>query len=168
MLHRVDGSKVKLSEIIDGPTIVPIVRYYGCMPCRDFLLALEELRGQAEASGIAVLGVGKAADYQAEWMMADGGIGYTLLVDPDEEIYSALELGHFPWWRLLDPRGGRNYVRSLRRARQGAITNHALQAPGVIAVDETLRLLLVHRGQTIGDYPPAPEVLSAVTAMVAR
>lgn len=163
-LVRADGTPVRLSEVVRGPTIVPIVRYYGCMPCRNFLLALEEQRQGADRDDISMVGVGKAAGYQAEWLMSSGGIGYELLVDPDENIYRALELGHFPWWKMLAPTTIRNYLRALRRARQGRITNHPLQAPGVVALDENLRLTYVHRGATLGDYPPANEVIDAVRA----
>lgn len=59
-LTRSDGTPVMLAEVVRRPTIIPIVRYYGCMPCRDFLIALEELRGRAQASGIDLAGVGRA------------------------------------------------------------------------------------------------------------
>ncbi|MCP4434760.1 MAG: redoxin domain-containing protein [Actinomycetia bacterium] len=164
-LRRHDGSEVSLGELVDGPTIVPIVRYYGCMPCRDFLLALEEQRALAESRGISFIGVGKAADYQAEWLMNEAGVGYELLVDPDENLYRALGLGHFPWWKMLAPTTMRNYLRAVRRSRQGRITNHPLQAPGVIALDPELRLTLVHRGATLGDYPPAGQVVQSVSSL---
>lgn len=31
-LRRVDRSPGRLSELLDRPTIIRIVRYYGCMP----------------------------------------------------------------------------------------------------------------------------------------
>ena len=157
-LRRADGTPVRLTEVIDRLTIIPIVRYYGCMPCRDFLLALEEHRHDLDSAGVAVLGVGRAADFQAAHLM-ESGIGYELLVDPDEHMYHALDLRRFPWWRMLDPRTWRNYVRSLRRARQGRITNHPLQSPGVVALDADLRVRYLHRGATIGDYPPVQVVI---------
>jgi len=93
-------------------------------------------------------------------------VGYELLLDPDQRLYEALSLRRFPWWRMLDPRTWRNYVRSLRRARQGRITNHPLQSPGVVVLDGDLRVLYLHRGATIGDYPPAAEVLDRVVAAI--
>lgn len=160
-LRRADGTPVRLSQLVGRTTVIPIVRYYGCMPCRDFLLALERRRSQFDADGISVLGVGRAADYQASHLMADG-IGYELLLDPDEHLYQALDLRRFPWWRMLDPRTWRNYLRSLRRARQGRVTGHPLQSPGVVALDGDLRIRYLHRGATIGDYPPVEQVLAAV------
>lgn len=159
-LQRADGTKVMLGELVRRPTIVPIVRYYGCMPCRDFLIALDELRDRAQESRIGILGVGRAADYQASHLM-ETSVGYELVLDAGQHLYRALELRRFPWWKMLDPRTWRNYLRSLRRARQGRITNHPLQSPGVVVLDGNLRVLYLHRGETIGDYPPATEVLEA-------
>ena len=119
-LTRADGTPVRLGDVVRRPTIIPIVRYYGCMPCRDFLIALEELRDRAQESGIGLVGVGRAADYQASHLM-ETSVGYELLLDPDQRLYEALSLRRFPWWRMFDPRTWRNDVRSLRRARQGRI-----------------------------------------------
>ncbi len=167
-LARVDGTPVMLSELVRGPTIVPIVRYYGCMPCRDFLLALDELRDQAHDAGVGIVGVGRAADYQARHLM-ESSVAYELVLDPDQLLYRALDLRRFGWWKMFDPRTWRNYLRALRRARQGRITNHPLQSPGVVVLDTDLRIVYLHRGATIGDYPPATEVLGhAVPALEGR
>lgn len=69
---------------------------------------------------------------------------------------------------MLDPRTWRNYLRALRRARQGRITNHPLQSPGVVVLDGDLRILYLHRGTTIGDYPPATDVLAETIAALDR
>lgn len=166
-LARADGTPVMLGDVVRRPTIIPIVRYYGCMPCRDFLIALDELGDQAREARIGLLGVGRAADYQATHLM-ETAVGYDLLLDPDQHLYEALSLRRFPWWRMLDPRTWRNYVRSLRRARQGRITNHPLQSPGVVVLDGNLRVLYLHRGETIGHYPPAAEVLERAVAATSR
>lgn len=162
-LARVDGSPVRLSELLEGPTIVPIVRYYGCMPCRDYLLALEELRDEAAAAGVGIIGVGRAADYQARHLMGTA-VGYELVLDPDQKLYDALSLHRFPWWMMLHPKTWRNYLRAFRRARQGSITNHPLQSSGVVVLDKNRRILALHRGRTLGDYPPARDMLDIAAA----
>ena len=156
-----------LGDAVRRPTIIPIVRYYGCMPCRDFLLALDQLADEADQAGIGIVGVGRAADYQARHLM-ETGIDYDLLLDPEQRLYRALDLRRFPWWKMLDPRTWRNYLRAARRARQGRITNHPLQSPGVVVLDEDLRILYLHRGATIGDYPPPTQVLEETLAAVGR
>ncbi len=159
-IRRDDGSEVKLSEVIAGPTIIPIVRYYGCLPCRDFLFGLESARSGLDADSLRIVGVGKAADYQATYLMQNG-IGYELLLDPEEHLYHALQLRRFGWWMMLDPRMWWRYLRSLRSSRQGKITNHPLQSPGVVILDEALTVIYLHRGESIGDYPPVDEVIRA-------
>jgi len=139
-LIRADGTPVMPGDVVRRPTIIPIVRYYGCMPCRDFLFALEELRDRAQESRISLVGLGRAADYQEIHLM-ETAVGYELLLDPDQHLYEALSLRRFPWWRMLDPGTWRNYVRSMRRARQGRITNHPLQSPGVVVLDRAVAAL---------------------------
>jgi hypothetical protein len=43
-LRDVDGEPVALDDLLERPLAVPLVRYYGCMPCRDFLHQLEAAR----------------------------------------------------------------------------------------------------------------------------
>lgn len=52
MPSDVDGEPVPLTSLLDRPLVIPLVRYYGCMPCKAFLHGLNHVRGGA-------------ADYQA-------------------------------------------------------------------------------------------------------
>lgn len=153
-LWDVDGHPVELDEPLDRPLAFPLVRYYGCMPCREFLARLE---------GVRVIGVGGAADYQARHLM-DQGIGYPLLLDPAHSLYSALDVHRIAWPTLLQPATWWRYLRAARRARQGGITDHPLQAPGFTIVATDRRLAFLHRGRpsattrpsTTSSPPPTP------------
>lgn len=160
MLRDVDGNQVALDDLLDRPLAVPLVRYYGCMPCRDFLVQLNEARPALGAAGVGVVGVGGAADYQARHLM-DNGIGYPLLLDPDHQLYEALDVRRIHWWMMLSPITWWKYVRAARRARQGRITAHPLQAPGFVILDTDRTVRFLHRGRTLGDYPPVSEVIAA-------
>ncbi|WP_072690445.1 redoxin domain-containing protein [Rhodococcus marinonascens] len=157
-LYDVDGARVELDSILDTPVVVPMVRYYGCMPCRAFLHELEGLREDFEAVGFRLAAVGGAADYQARHLM-EHGIGYPLLLDPDHSLYGALDVHRIHWWMMLNPRTWWKYLSAARRARQGRITDHPLQAPGLAIIDADRTVRLLHRGRTLGDYPPAERVL---------
>jgi peroxiredoxin len=152
------GTVVRLSELADRPLVIPLVRYYGCMPCRDYLFQLEGARATIEGLGYSIVGVGGAADYQAKALMGDG-VGFPLLLDPDHRLYQALAVDHFPWWKLLSPDTWRRYLRAARRARQGKITGHPLQAPGLVVLDTERQVRYLHRGQTLGDYPTIDDLL---------
>lgn len=158
-LSDTDGKHVELTTRLTAPAIIPLVRYYGCMPCQAYLRELEAVRPRLESWGFVLFGVGGAADYQARHLMASG-VGFPLLLDPHHRLYEALNIHHIPWWKLLSPVTWWKYLRSARRARQGRITDHPLQAPGlvILGADGTIRYL--HRGETLGDYPPIPELIA--------
>jgi peroxiredoxin len=159
-LYDVDGRRVELDSLLEKPLVVPLVRYYGCMPCQAFLRELEETREQLESIGLGVVGVGGAADYQARHLM-DSGVGFPLLLDPDHRLYEALGLCRIHWWKLLSPFTWWKYLKAARRARQGRITGHPLQAPGLAIIDRDRTVRFLHRGETLGDYPSAGQLLEA-------
>jgi peroxiredoxin len=165
-LTTIDSATRRLSGLAAGPVVIPLVRYYGCMPCRDYLAQLEGARPKIEELGYTVVGVGGAADYQARALMADG-IGFELLLDPEHRLYEALAVGHFPWWKMMMPGTWRRYLRAARGARQGKITGHPLQAPGLVVLDADLRIQFVHRGETLGDYPPIDVLLGVLVRLAA-
>lgn len=163
-LRNVDGEAVVLDDLLDRPLAVPLVRYYGCMPCRDFLAQLDAARPALEAAGVDVVGVGGAADYQARHLM-DHGIGFPLLLDPDHSLYAALDVHRIHWSVMLSPRTWWKYVRAARRARQGRITGHPLQAPGFAILDTDRTVRFLYRGQTLGDYPPVAAIVTAAESL---
>jgi AhpC/TSA family len=153
------GEPVSLGQLVDRPTILVIPRYYGCLPCRDYLLRLSERLDQVEARGGAALGVSVGADHQARWLTEEKGVRFPLLVDPDRRVYTALELPR-KWWVSLNPRGLWNYARALARGnRQGRIIEPN-QLPGLAVLDADARAVWVHRGRALGDYPSIERVLA--------
>lgn len=162
-----DGEPVELASLLDRPVVVPLVRYYGCMPCKAFLGELSEVREELDAVGARVIAVGGAADYQARDLM-EHGIGFPLLLDPTHRLYAALDLRHIHWWALIKPVTWWKYLRAARRARQGRITDHPLQAPGLAIIDSDSTVRFLHRGKTLGDYPPIPRIVAAAREAVER
>lgn len=165
-LYDVDGAPVELAALLDRPLLMPLVRYYGCMPCRAFLTELNEIRGELEEAGVRLVGVGGAADYQARHLM-EHGIEFPLLLDPEHALYQALDVRRIRWWIMLHPVTWRNYLLAARRARQGRITGHPLQAPGLTIVDKDGVIRFLHRGRTLGDYPSIEAVRLAIGQLAA-
>jgi hypothetical protein len=153
------GEPVRLGQLVERPTILVIPRYYGCLPCRDYLLRLSERLDQVEARGGAALAVSVGADHQARWLIDEKGVRFPLLIDPDRRVYTALELPR-KWWVNLNPRGWLNYARALARgSRQGRIIEPN-QLPGLALLDADARAVWVHRGRALGDYPSIERVLA--------
>jgi peroxiredoxin len=154
----IDGRPVDFDSLLDAPRVIALVRYYGCMPCRAYLHQLENIRPSLEAAGASVAAVGGAADYQARDLM-EHGIGFPLLLDPGHTLYRALDIHHIKWRQMLSPRTWRKYLSAARLARQGRITDHPLQVPGLAIIGPGRKVQTLHRGRTLGDYPPVSDVL---------
>ncbi len=158
VVQRPDGEQVPIGELVEGPTILVIPRYYGCLPCRDYLQQVSSRYEQVEAAGGAAIGISVGSDKQARWLREERGIAFPLLVDPERRLHEALELPR-KWWVGLNPRGWATYAKALSRGeRQGAILDPN-QLPGLALLDSTATARTVYRGRALGDYPPLDEVL---------
>jgi hypothetical protein len=92
----------------------------------------------------------------------DSGIPFPCLVDPECQLYRAVGIDRIGWARFLQPGTWRRYFRSVGKARPGRITGDPRQAPGIVVLARDRRVLYLHRGSTLGDYPPLVEVLEVV------
>ncbi len=153
-----EGTPVRIGELVDRPTILVIPRYYGCLPCRDYLRQVAERYDEVEAIGAGAIGLSVGADFQAAWLIEHYGIPFPLLVDPERKVYDAIELRR-KLSVVLNPRGWVKYASAISRGnRQGRIID-PLQLPGLALLDETARPITVHRGKALGDYPALDSVL---------
>jgi hypothetical protein len=134
------------------------------MPCRAYLAQLREAEPEIDSLGARVVGVATGADYQARSLM-EGGVPFPLLLDPQRNLYRALGIEHIRWHRWLRPGTWVRYLGAARQARQGRLTGDLRQAPGVAIIDTERRVRYLHRGTTLGDYPPLPDVLAALRAI---
>jgi hypothetical protein len=158
-----DGHPVRLGDLIDRPTVIDRVRYYGCPPCRAHLVELADAR----PDGVGVIGVGPRAAFQARALARR--VGVPLLLDPDHRLASAIGQERQPLWRFLfDLRGWWRWLRSLTRSRQGMITSGWWELPAVVVVDADARVRWLHRGRFMGDYPDVSDVLKRARRVAAE
>lgn len=125
---------------------------------------MREAHEEIASLGAGILAVATGAGYQARRLMADG-LPFPALVDPDKNLYRALGIERISFDQWFRPSTWRRYLRSVGRARQGRLTGDVRQAPGVAIIDPPGTLRYLHRGQTVGDYPPLAEILDAVRAV---
>lgn len=111
-----DGADVRLGALIARPTIIVVPRYYGCLPCRDYLQQVSDHLDEVEAAGAAALGISVGAAHQARWLMEEQGIRFPLLVDRERRFYDAIDLPQRWWCRSQPPR--LDQLRAGARARQ--------------------------------------------------
>jgi peroxiredoxin len=133
------------------------------MPCRDVLSQLREAYPEIVSMGAGALAVATGADFQARQLMEEG-LPFPALLDPHKNLYRVLGIERVHWHQWLRLSTWRRYLGSIRRARQGRLTGDILQAPGIVILDPSGTIRYLHRGKTLGDYPPVGEVLAALRA----
>lgn len=171
-LVDLDGHPTRLRDhLSDRPTIVLAMRYYGCLPCQHYLVELHERRGQLQEQGMDVVVVGVAADFQARHLADTYGITFPMLLDPDQHLYEALQIPRLrpadflrpTTWRIYVPLFWHRYVtRRVTGPRQGRIVGDPAQLPGVAILDDDACLQWVHRGASLGDYPPVDDLVRRI------
>lgn len=165
VLNDPDGHPVALADLAGPILVVQLVRYFGCLPCQEWLMALNRASGQLAARGAQPVAVGGSADYQARWLRDERQVTMPLLVDPAQQVRSIVGFGDLGA-RLADPRGLLSYAKSLSHGfRPQRVTHDTLRSPGVVILDEHLAVRWRHEGHRIGDYPPVGDVTAIVAAL---
>jgi len=159
-IQSASGTTVQLGAYTGNPLLVVGVRYYGCLPCLDFLGSVRDVYDEILRAGADVVAIGTGAHYQARHLM-ETGTPFPCLIDPDTRVYGALGARRLRPRSILDGRNYRNYWRALvrRRAHQGRMTGDSWQLPFVAVLNADGRLIHVYLGEAIGDYPPLGVVL---------
>jgi hypothetical protein len=166
-LEDAAGAPVRLGDVVDRPTVVDLVRYYGCAPCRAQLAVLADRHQEITERGGAVLGIGPAAPYQAA-LLARRGMPFPLLLDPGRSVGAAIGLPRQSLTRFVfDVRGWWRWLASwFRRGRQGATTAGWGELPAVLVLDAQCRVEWVHRGEHLGENPAIEATLAALDRAV--
>lgn len=120
---------------------------------------MREAAPQINALGAKVVAVATGAPHQARRLMSMG-IPFPCLVDPDKNLYRELGIARIAPTQWFRPSTWGRYLRGLSRARPGRFTGDVLQAPGVAIIDPEGLIRYLHRGTTLGDYPPVGEVVA--------
>jgi len=157
-----NGASTTLGKHSGEPMVVILMRYFGCLPCQEYVSEAEAVLDQFP-EGASVVGVAGSAAYQARWLRDSKGVGLPLLLDPDERVRSVADLGNLSTTSWVKPKGWKNYLGSMQRGFRPQIpTADALKAPGIVIFDKDFEILWVHRGETLGDYPPIDDLVMKV------
>jgi hypothetical protein len=84
------GEPRLLADFVTGPwTVIQLVRYFGCLPCQEWLVSLDRAGRELAKLGATALAAGGSADYQARWLKRVRGVEVPLLLDPDHTLRAA-------------------------------------------------------------------------------
>lgn len=167
MVQSPEGEGRPLGELLTSDhTIIQLVRYFGCLPCQEWLIDLDRRADQLADEGIGAIAIGGSADYQATWLREEKDVRIPLYLDPDQALRPYVGAEKALGWRMADPRGAVAYARSLRHGyRPQKVTHDTVRSPGVIVLDQSGSVRWRHIGSRIGDYPAVDAVVAAVQAM---
>ncbi|MHB1063038.1 MAG: redoxin domain-containing protein [Georgenia sp.] len=162
-----DGGAARLGDLAtEDWLVIQLVRYFGCLPCQEWLIGLDAAAPDLAALGARAAAVGGSADFQAKWLRDERGVQMPLLLDPGNGLRDAVGAGARLGIRLADPRGLAAYAGALARgARPQRITADTVRSPGVVVLDRDLSVRWVHVGRRIGDYPTLGKVVNVVRAL---
>ncbi len=155
-----EGSPSTLGDFAANPLVVILVRYFGCLPCQQYLTEVTELRDQFP-SGSEVVAVGGSAAYQARWLQKSKGVAIPMLLDAEHRVRAIVDLGNLTALEFVRPGGLINYARAMRHGLPPQVpTPDIAKAPGIVMFDPSFEPIWVHRGRTLGDYPPVSDVIA--------
>jgi len=162
LLSDPDGDQVAFAGFAGPLLVVQLVRYFGCLPCQEWLVSLDAAAAELAQFGARPLAVGGSADFQARYLHEERGVTMPLLLDDAQQLRDAVGIGNLGF-RLLDPRGFSSYGRALAHGyRPQRVTHDTIRAPGVVILDRHLTVRWRFEGRRIGDYPPLSLVFEAV------
>lgn len=157
-----DGAPVRWGDLAAEPLVVVLVRYYGCLPCQEYVMELSAATRDLP-DGARVVAVGGSADFQARWLRDEKDVAMELLLDPDQRVRRVAELGNMGPLSFLSIKGGASYVGALRRGlRPQKITRDTVRSPGVAVFGPDLEVRWTYEGTRLGDYPPVADVLAGI------
>lgn len=161
-----DGESRQLGDVLTAPlTIVQLVRYFGCLPCQDWLVELDRRADELADRGVGAVAIGGSADYQAQWLRDEKGVTIPLLLDPEHTIRPHVDAMEPLGMKMLNPKGAAAYARSLRRGyKPQKVTKDTVRSPGVVALEKDGTVRKSWIGARIGDYPPLDQVLAELDA----
>jgi hypothetical protein len=166
VVRHPDGEPVRLGELVDRPTVLVIPRYYGCLPCRDYLRQLAARNEEVQGLGAALVSVSVGAGFQARWLLEKYRIPFPLLIDPDRNLHQAVRLPR-RWWITLNPRGWWYYIRAIFHGNRQGVPIEPNQQPGLALLDEHCNVAWIYRGNALGDYPKLDLVFERLAKLCA-
>jgi len=124
-----EGDSVALASFRGSPVLLNVWATW-CAPCRKEMPDLQRLHERYEARGLRVVGVSidaPGADAAVHDFLAEFGITYTILRDPEDRISSLLQSPGVPVTLLIDAGG------IVRWRHLGPVTS---EDPGLVSAIE--------------------------------
>jgi hypothetical protein len=156
-----------LRELAGGPTLVVLLRSFGCTFCREAMADVAAAKGAIRAAGADIAFVHGASSIEAAPWFAKYGLEDVVTVsDPDRAHYKAFGLGRTGAAALVDPKvWTRGAVCALSHGFGVQTPEMMRQLPGVFVVQRDA-ILSEYRHRSPADRPDYLALVRARTTAV--
>ena len=160
-----DGKRVTLRSLwTDKPCLFVFLRHFGCVGCSEQLYELVPHLEEIARVGVRTVLVGNGTALQRDGFVERHALAKApalVMTDPSLETYRRLFFKRSAWATL----GPRAIVDAARAMSHGhphkAVEGDATQQGGVLLVDTRGVVRLYHASRSIGDHPPAADLIAA-------
>ena len=151
----------RLSELVDRPTVLLFLRYYGCTICQLDLRRLKEHYDAITAAGAKALVVLQSDPAGIREQIDEHFYPFEILCDPGQKLY---ERYHIAPALSMEKMANAAVLQKIGAARQAGLTHGAyegneLQLPAAFLVEPGLTVRKAHYAAHPADLP-APDELA--------
>jgi len=154
-----------LRQLSDRPTLVVLLRSFGCTFCREAMADVSAAKDAIHAAGANIAFVHGASSIEAAPWFAKYGLEDVMTVsDPGRAHYKAFGLGRTSAAALVDPRvWGRGAACALKHGFGVQTPEMMRQLPGVFVVQQEA-ILSEYRHQSPADRPDYVALVKGIKA----
>lgn len=158
-----EGRRIPFEQLwTDRLAVLVFVRHFGCIFCRQQIVALRPVAERVRSLGGEIIIVGNGTTAQAHAFSNEQKTPFQVFTDPERQAYRALGMRRGVR-SVMSPGVFTRTVGAWRQGfRQWKIAGDPLQQGGVVIVGpggvEYYRFI----SREAGDHPPAGEILAAV------
>jgi hypothetical protein len=171
VIDRAGGSAPLGTHLRGAPCLVSFLRHFGCTGCADHIADIAPRLLELEDLGLRTLFVGNGAANYIDGFIERTGLGEAharVVTDPTLAAFTAAGLLR-SWWGTFGLRAIADGARARSRGVAGrGIEGDALQQGGVLITSEAGTVAYFHRNISLGDHPPASDLVDVALAMCAR
>ena len=168
------GIAQKFPEGLKKPALIVWLRHFGCRFYQEAKLLLPHMKEELNKNNAELVCVVQGTEEEASrfWPFTD----IKVIADPEKETYKLANLGRttlrkifFPTQDLKQRRVSvTNMGCSMNRAGTKSAGSDILQLPGAILINQTGKILWIHRSKHTGDLDLGEATIQKVTGIIKK